>query len=254
MASVLLTRTRSGEPDPLASMLAEAGIELIYCPTIKIVPPESYDGLDTALRNLDSYDWALFTSRNAVASCVERLKHLELRFSDRIEVLAVGRSTAERLQSTGIRVSLVPREFNADAAVEALSERLGSVAGLRFFFPRAARGRPTLVERLREMGAEVDLVEAYRTLIAEESRASIERLFAENAPSVAVFASPSAVQSLAEMLAPRPLSEALKGTLIASIGTVTTNAIVEAGLSVDIQPIEATAEMLGRAIIERLRG
>ncbi len=253
MALVLLTRTRSGEPDPLASMLTEAGIDLIYCPTIKIAPPESYDGLDTALSNLNSYDWALFTSRNAVESCVERLKHLGLKFSDCIEVLAVGRSTAERLRSTGIRVSLVPREFNADAAVEALSEHLGSVAGLRFFFPRAARGRQTLVERLREMGAEVDLVEAYRTLVAEESKASIERLFVEKVPNVAVFASPSAVQSLAEMLAPKPLSEALKGVLTASIGPVTANAIVAAGLSVDIQPKEATAEMLGKAIIERLQ-
>lgn len=253
MSWVLLTRAHSCT-DHLASMLAEAGIEVVYCPTIKIEPPESYTSLDKSLRSIDSYDWALFTSRNAVERCVERLKHLNLVFPDCVEVLAIGRATAKILKSHHIPVSLIPKQFNAEAAVEALSERLGSVTGLRFFFPRAARGRHILVERLTEMGAEVDLVEAYRTVVAEESRVTIERLFLERSPSIVVFASPSAVHGLAELLAPRPLSEALKESLTACIGPVTASALVEAGLGVDIQPAEATAEALGKAIIERMQG
>lgn len=254
MSWILLTRARSGKPDRLASLLTEAGLEVVHCPTIEVAPPESYTSLDTALRSLNSYDWALFTSRNAVESCVERLKQLNLAFPDHVKVLAVGRSTAEILESHHIHVSLIPKQFNSEAAVEALSEHLVSVTGLRFFFPRAAKGRQTLIEQLTRMGAEVDLVEAYRTVVAEESRTTIVQLFAQSTPRVAVFASPSAVQNLAEILAPSPLSEALNGTLTACIGPVTANALVEAGLSVDIYPVEATAEALGRAIIERLQG
>ena len=47
-------------------LLEDLGAEIISFPTIEIVPPESYDTLDQAIGQVESYHWLIFTSRNGV--------------------------------------------------------------------------------------------------------------------------------------------------------------------------------------------
>ncbi|MCS6885633.1 MAG: uroporphyrinogen-III synthase [Acidobacteriota bacterium] len=246
---VLLTGTKR-QDDPLASILTAAGAIVAHCPMVKIVPPQSYTQLDKALRELESYDWALFTSRYAVESCIERLAHLSLSFPSRLSVLAVGRSTAKILFQNDIKVSLMPEIFNAEAAVSALLEKLESVKGLKFFFPRSAQGRETLIDRLSALGAYVHFVEAYQTVVPEDAKTSLAKLL-ERCPDVVTFASPSAVRNLAELLLPIPLYQALCSSLIACIGPVTAAAVKEQGLPVDIVAEEASSEALAKAVLSR---
>ena len=54
--------------------LERYGAEVIVCPTIEIVEPESYERLDEAIDHLYGYDWLIFTSANAIEYFLRRLK------------------------------------------------------------------------------------------------------------------------------------------------------------------------------------
>jgi len=69
---VVITRPEK-QADDLAKLLMNKGANPIHFPTIKIVPPPSWRELDAAIKNLENYDWLIFTSANGVAYFFERL-------------------------------------------------------------------------------------------------------------------------------------------------------------------------------------
>ena len=62
---ILVTRAAK-QAGKLSEGLRALGAEAVEVPVIEICPPASYEPLDDALRRVDSYDWLLFTSMNAV--------------------------------------------------------------------------------------------------------------------------------------------------------------------------------------------
>jgi uroporphyrinogen III methyltransferase/synthase len=152
------------------------------------------------------------------------------------KVAAVGRSTALRLATRGIAVSLVPERFTGAALVEAMVAE--GVQGARVLFPRGDLAHPTVPEGLTRAGAYVEEVETYRTVrvaaIAPELLAALK----SQPLDVAIFLSPSSVRNLAAML-DGDLA-ILAGSIIACIGPVTAAAALEAGLTVHVEPVEST--------------
>ena len=69
---VVITRPEK-QADDLAQLLIKEGANPIHFPTIKIVPPPDWRELDAAIKNLEDYDWLIFTSANGVAFFFERL-------------------------------------------------------------------------------------------------------------------------------------------------------------------------------------
>jgi len=62
---ILITRARE-QASAFAQTLEAAGAEVVEFPTIRIVPPDSWEPLDAAIRRLREYRWAIFTSANGV--------------------------------------------------------------------------------------------------------------------------------------------------------------------------------------------
>src|SRR5213080_617361 len=96
--TILITRAASQSAE-LRSSLEELGARVIECPTIQIVPPKTWKPVDEAIRRLQSYDWLLFTSANAVEQFMDRMAGLSLRPSLRavIPIAVVGSATAAKL-------------------------------------------------------------------------------------------------------------------------------------------------------------
>jgi uroporphyrinogen III methyltransferase/synthase len=91
---IVITRPeeQSGE---LAALLREEGARIIQFPTIKIVPPESFDDLDRALENIETYDWIIFTSANGVRFFFNRLSEMgkDVRGLKGIKICTIGPAT-----------------------------------------------------------------------------------------------------------------------------------------------------------------
>ena len=253
--TVMITRAREQAAE-FAAELERFGARVVACPTIEIVPPESYAQLDEAIDNLFGYDWLLLTSRNAVEHFLARLSALGKDVSelDGLRVCAIGEATAERLVAAHVHVDLVPEKSRAEGVFEALEKFLGGreqFEGLNFLMPRAAVARDFLPRALEEAGARVDVVTAYRTVRPETNdRARAEALLVGGGVDCVTFTSSSTVHNFAQLFDTRDLGRLLAGVRVACIGGVTAETAAEYGLRADIVPAESNARALARAVAE----
>ena len=240
---VLVTRTRS-QARALSDLLTERGAAPIDVPTIEIRPPDDFERVDRALRRLHSYDWVVFTSANAVRAVFDRLYGLGLdaRALGSARVAAVGPATAGCLKECGIVADFVPEEFLPEAMIDGLKGRL---KGSKVLLPVADIAREAISEGLTALGAEVERLVVYRTVVPEASaRAALELL--SDGIDVATFTSSSTVRNLASLL-DGDLGR-LRQSTIACIGPITADAAREVGLKVDIIASEHTVAGLVDAL------
>jgi uroporphyrinogen III methyltransferase/synthase len=228
--TVVITRAASQSAE-LRSALEGLGARVIECPTIIIVPPTSWKPVDDAIRRLNTYNWLLFTSANAVEQFMDRMR--ERRPS--IPIAVVGSATGKRLADWNLQPSLVPKDFRAEGLLEAFPENL---VGTRILFPRAEVARELLPDELRRRGANVDIVTVYRTVKALSG--NIGDILTGEAVDCIVFTSPSTI--------PEDLHMMPTGTALAVIGPVTREAAQLLGLKPDIVPVESTVPALVKAI------
>jgi uroporphyrinogen III methyltransferase/synthase len=253
--TVMITRAR-GQAAEFAAGLEAYGARVVACPTIEIVPPASYAGLDEAVDNLFGYDWLVLTSPNAVEHFLARLEAggKDVSELDGLRVCAIGEATAERLVSAHVHVDVVPEKARAEGVFSALENFLGGrehFEGLNFLLPRAAVARDFLPRSLEAAGARVDVVEAYRTVRPETTdRARAEALLVGGGVDCVTFTSPSTVHNFAQLFDTRDLGRLLAGVRVACIGAVTAEAAAEYGLRADVVPAESNARSLARAVAE----
>jgi uroporphyrinogen III methyltransferase / synthase len=112
------------------------------------------------MRNLDQYDWILFTSTHAVEYFVQALAEHNIVFPKKVSVAAVGPATRRALRAHGLRARLIPEE----ATALHLAKALGAVRNKRILFPRSTLASRNAVEYLRVHGAEVRVIRLYTTL------------------------------------------------------------------------------------------
>jgi uroporphyrinogen-III synthase len=255
LAGKQIAITRAAEQAvELVERLRALGAEPLVCPMIAFAPPEDWGPLDAALGRLAAFDWLAVTSANAVVALLERMARRGIgpEALGHLRVAAVGPATAEALAAHGLEAWLVP---SVQTAAGLLAE-IGDVRGQRVLLPQADIARPTLAAGLRERGALVETVTAYRT-VPGSGVAMLEGLLRNGKLDALLFASPSAASYLLEGLEAagrtREQSRALVARVaLVSIGPTTSSALRDAGLSVAAEARPHTAEGLVAAVLELL--
>jgi len=253
---ILVTRARH-QAGQLSAQLAELGAEVIEIPAIQIVPPESWEPLYTALRHAKQYQWLVVTSVNTVRSITERLTALELPVSNlkHLKVAAIGSATARALNEAGLSVSVTPEEYVAESLIASIGDQM---RGSRVLIARAAVARDVIPESLARAGAEVDVVEAYRNVIPEDSIQRIAEVCApgRRPPDAATFTSSSTVANFFHLLRAAGL-ERPREMLAVSIGPITSQTLRDHGwepvAEADPHDIPDLIEATFRALIVKFR-
>lgn len=272
---ILITRPRA-QANEFAQRLSELGAHPIRFPTIHIAPPESYAALDNALAALTNYDWLIFTSVNGVAAFWKRLERIKKQLhalgeirdwrlqspisnlnsstnrlnQNLLNIAAVGPATARALAARGVTVTTLPKKFAASHLPTALDD----VQGQRILFPRSDLARETLAAKLRQRGATVDEVVAYRTVPATPDPRGLAEL--RRGVNAITFTSPSSVNNFVQLMSgglryvdparirrlgpdgiPLP---SLGGAVVACLGPSTARAAHASGLPVDVTASEST--------------
>lgn len=245
---IVVTRARE-QADMLGAKLRSLGADVVEMPTIEIVAASDDAPLDRAIAELPSYDWLIFTSVNGVRFFLE---HLDRSQQDlralRARICAIGDATKQALEALHFKVDLMGEEYVAESLVEALSKF--DLAGRRVLLPRAAVARDLLPRALRERGACVDVVEAYRTIIPESAARHAAQIFGSSRkPDWITFASSSTVQNFIQSAGVR----ALEGLKVASIGPVTTATAKKLGVTVTVEASPYTTDGLVQAIVQSCR-
>jgi uroporphyrinogen-III synthase/uroporphyrinogen III methyltransferase/synthase len=223
---VLVTRAahQAGE---LSEGLRALGAEPVEVPVLEIRPPESYEPLDAALRQINAYDWLILTSANTVRALAERATVLGIgpgEFSA-IKVAAVGESTAAAARRGGFQITFVPVIYVAESLIEGMA---GLTAGQRILLARAAAARDVIPDGLRAAGATVDVVDAYRNVMPEAASELLRQALAGGIDA-ATFTSSSSVTHLAEAARAAGVELSLAGVPAISIGPITSRTLRDLG-------------------------
>ena len=228
---IVITRPEK-QSEEFAALLREEGARVISFPTIRIVPPEDYGDLDRAINNIEKYQWIVFTSANGVRFFFERFCELrnDIRDLKGIKICAIGPATRAGVEEYNIRVDMVPEEYISGGVVDAF--RSGDVSGKNFLLPRAEIAGDIISDGLSELGVNVDVVTAYRTVNSGEDGKTVKELMNNGKIDLITFTSPSTVTNFMDIIGNETtIPNHIK---IACIGPVTESACRKAGLGVDI--------------------
>jgi uroporphyrinogen-III synthase len=224
---IVVTRARS-QASSLVAALTELGAEVIELPTIEIVPIESYDALDEALRNLARYEWLIVTSANTARVLGERLTVLELDPAEccGLRKVAIGSATARAMLEQGMPADIVPKQYVAESLVAELGEH---VRGSRILLARAAVARDVIPDELTRRGAVVDVVDAYRTVIPDGAVDQVREVFSDQLrwPDAVTFTSSSTVKNFFALYRAAGFEGNPQAIASLSIGPITTETLRE---------------------------
>jgi uroporphyrinogen-III synthase len=240
---IVVTRApeQAGE---LIRTLEHMGAEIVSLPSVGFESPEDSQPLDRALGALGSFDWVLFTSQNAVRFVALRLEQLSLPPAIR-RIAALGPATVEAAKLQGFHVDYVATNHTAHSLAHDLRD---SLAGARVFLPRSDHAGAQVAMALREGGAEVTDVVAYRTVAPEAPDQAVLDRIRDAEIDVTIFASPSAFHNLDGFLGVGELAKLAERVQFAAIGPTTAKAMRESGVRVHIEAEEASAVGLADAI------
>lgn len=237
----------------LSDQLRQRGAAVIEIPFIEIRKPKSFKPLDAALKSLDTYDWLILTSVNGVEAMWERMEKLGLQTADLsgLRIAAIGPATKKAIEQRGAKVDVVPKEYVAESVVRSLK---GKVKEKHALLVRAKVARDVIPNELHKAGAQVNVVEAYETVVPQSSRRRLRAALKnpKKRPHVVTFTSSSTVKNFVELLgsARKPRERELAEIRMASIGPVTSSTLRDLGLSVDIAAKEFTIPGLVEAIMQ----
>lgn len=246
---IIITRAK-GQSGEFSETLQFYGAEVIKFPTIEILPPESYEAMDRAISKIEGYDWIIFTSINGARAFFERVKvnKKDIRDLKGIKIYAIGPKTAEEIERYGVFLDLVPKEYRAESIISAIGKE--AIKGKKILIPRAEIAREILPDELRRMGAQVDVVPAYRTVRPEADLDWIKGLFLGKKVSAITFTSSSTVKNFIEMFDKTKAKALLDGVVVACIGPITRRTAEELGIKTDIIPKDYTTSALADALVE----
>jgi len=160
----------------------------------------------------------------------------------RRRICAIGPATRAAVESLHLKVDLMGKEYVAESLLESFAGHL--LAGKRVLLPRAAAARDLVPAELARRGAQVDVVEAYRTILPELSAALPLNAAGILACDCITFTSSSTVQNFVSLAG----ADSLRGVPVASIGPITTRTARDLGIGVTIEAAEFTIEGLLDAV------
>jgi len=196
---VLVSRAQQ-QADALSSALRNLGCQVIEIPFIEIRDPQSYEPLNSALRNLANYDWLILTSVNGVDALFRRMtrKRVDKSALANLKIAAIGPATRRAIERHGLEVTITPKEYIAESVVAALRDQVKSK---RVLLVRAKVARDVIPLQLCKAGAQVEVVEAYETVVPKSSQELLRAVLSnEKRPHAITFTSSSTVRNFVSLL------------------------------------------------------
>ena len=241
---VVVTRATQQAPI-LSEKLRELGTDVIEMPATQIARLDLAP-LRATIDKIAEYNWLIFTSQNAVAIFWEQLlgRGKDARALAGLRIAPVGPATAAALLEHGITVDVIPERFVAEGLLEIMRGR-DDVAQSKVLYVTAEGARDVLPAGLREIGADVTVIEAYRSIPDGEGAEELTRAIESGNVDLATFTSASAVRGYIDAVG----EDLALRVPAASIGPQTSDALREAGIEVKVEAAESTIDGLVSAVL-----
>ncbi|MYB35751.1 MAG: uroporphyrinogen-III synthase [Gammaproteobacteria bacterium] len=189
----------SPQGDKLVEEIRRIGAEALHFPVVKTVPPESHEGLDQALLDIERFGMVIMVSVAAARSVLTRMRSLGLNLPLSTLVCSVGPVTSQVLRDCGIRVDIEPEnEFTSEGLLESL--RHIELSGKHIAIFRGQEGREKLTRDLEKAGATVLPVMSYRRQITDRPFDEVIQAWKSRGFDVVIITSHNILDALLELL------------------------------------------------------
>lgn len=197
---ILVTRP-APEAEGLAALIRATGGTALCVPALEIRELADLSAFHAVADGLDSFDLAIFASRNAVRRALALLEQRRgaKPWPARLRVAAIGQGSRAELEAHGFAGVVAPAGRADSEALLALPE-LAAVAGMRIALFRGEGGRTLLGETLAARGAILEHAPCYRRA-APEAGERLRAAWSGGAPDAVTVSSAEALANLAHMLA-----------------------------------------------------
>jgi uroporphyrinogen-III synthase len=243
--TVLITRAQHQAKQMSVAVKERSGIPL-EIPLLRM-EGTSQEQIQYKARQLHSYDWVIFTSKNGVAFFLDGLRK---KIPLTIKIAAVGVKTKLELEKRGYQVHFVPTSFVAEVFAEELLKELSG--NERILFPKGNLARDVIPVKLREFGVFLDELIVYGTKANVEKKQELITALKLGKVNIITFTSPSTVDSFVYLLEGTNWREWAKKCTIACIGPITEKEALLYFPHV-IVPKEYTVEALLQCICESIK-
>ncbi len=202
---VVVTRPRE-QAEPMCDALRKRGAEPVLFPVLAIAPAQDASELEAASLDLQDFDLAFFVSPNAVRLALDAI--LERRsWPQNVAVATVGGGSARTLADYGFEDVIAPEAgFDTEAVIALPAFSPEAVRGKRVIIFRGDGGRELLGQYLREHGAEVVRVTAYRRYCPDADPSGLTDLATQRRLDAITLTSSEGVRNFAAMLGAEGLS------------------------------------------------
>jgi len=243
---IVVTRARQ-QSSKLTEALEDLGAQVLELPVIAFDAPSDPTQLGQVMQKIDTFSWMIFTSVNGVEAFFKELfsSNTDIRRLAHAQFVAIGPATQKALEQKGLRGIFLPAVYDAANLARYLDGKIA--AGEKVLVVRPEQARDILSVILRERGALVTEVAAYKTVSANVNTEALIASLAAGEVDAITFTSSSTVRNLLQLIAGD--TGLLKGVKLCSIGTVTSDTLREHGLAPSVEATDSCIEGLVDAIV-----
>lgn len=203
LANIRIMVTRPiHQAQALCDMLTAHNGLAIKFPVIKIAPLALSKEMINAIKAIDTIDFAIFISPNAVEYGIAQLR-AHAKIPDTLKLVTIGQASAKKMQQVlGRAADIYPtKQFNSEALLALDSLQSDQVKNKRVIIFRGCGGRELLAQSLRKRGADVAYIEVYQRIKPVIKRTYAETVFsAAAAPDIITVTSGEGLDNLVAML------------------------------------------------------
>ncbi len=243
---ILVTRP-AHQAQALLGAIGQRGGEAFAFPTVEIGPPADRSVWERVATELETFDWLVFVSANAVSGLADHLRAAGRAWPYRPRYAAIGRKTAAAAEQRTCREVLTPPDFRSESFLALPEMQAQAVAGRRFLLVRGEGGRELLPRTLEERGAKVVRLGVYTRRPPAASPRAVEAELESGGLDAAVFTSPQTFTSLLALLSETG-RDRLRAVPLVVISPVTGEAVTKAGFPPPIVAPEASDEGILQAL------
>ena len=251
---IAITRPIESTPEAI-KIIEDTGGTVLVAPTLELVIINTKP-LKDLCRRADELDWLIFTSPTAILSLFKHCSDLKDRLNPSCRIAVIGPRTGKYLSEHGLEADIIPEDYTAEGLLEIFEDI--DVENQNIGLPRTLAARDMLPEGLKNKGANVFLVEAYKSDLPQDRSKVNEMVQAiiNREVDAVTFTSTLTASNLFEMAdgkdKERLLEPLLSGeVLVAAIGPVTARALEKYGITT-ITPDEYTVKAMLDKLMEKM--
>ena len=240
--SVLITRP-ADQSKSFSEQLEKENFKVSYLPLIELAHIQNNEVLKNNLDTLDSFDWLVFTSVNAVKCFFETVEEfgVKLYFFPDLKIATVGEKTKLQLEQLGYRTNFVPIKYTA----EVLADNMDDVNGKRILIPRSSKASNHYIDVFKSRGAQPVPVTVYENRAVNYEAREFSSILSKNFDYL-TFASGSAIEAFHKHM--KAAGRKLLEEKIICIGPSTATVAKDLGYAISAIAEPHTAEGIVEAI------